>query len=365
MRKRRCPFCSGLNTKKYGKRSERRRTSQGPKRRIYQRWFCKDCKRSFKPYPKKGKIDFSLKAKTCDLYYDSEASYRAVHRQLYSTPYTLFKIVNSLGANCKSTIEVAKELKPNWSGYLFIDEKSIWIKGTEWFLLLAVDLSTQDIVHWDLVPVEDELNVAWFLIATKFAIGYPFRGIISDLLPEFFGTSRWLLPEIPHQFCAYHALKTTEFYLKYHYRGSDKFWANRFLLITKIICQCKTMETAQRALAYLECHREELKKAKLLKRLNILRIRFPHLIERFNDPNLRADNNIIENVIKQLNQKLKKIAGFKTYQTAYNSLSLLIMHYRFHKFNCSRFYGNNGKSPLELAGIDTSKINWVRFSQRH
>ena len=259
---------------------------------------------------------------------------------------------------------MASELKPRWSGYLFIDEKSIFIKGAEWFLLLAVDLKTQDIVHWELVSREDETNVAWFLIIIKMVIKYPFKGVISDLLPEFFGTVCWLLPEIPHQFCTYHAYRATEFYLKYHYTGGDQLWAEKFLFITRIICRCKALSTALRAIDYLERHQDELRKARLIKRMNILRIRFPNLIKRFKDHNLRPDNNIVENVVKQLNQKFKKVAGFEFYETAYNSIKLLVMRYRFHVFNCSRIPGNNGKSPLELAGIDTSNINWVRFSQK-
>ena len=98
--------------------------------------------------------------------------------------------------------------------------------------------------------------------------------------------------------------------------------------------------------------------------MNILRIRYPNLIKRFEDHNLRPENNIVENVIKQLNQKFKKVAGFEFYDTACNSIKLLVMCYRFYTFNCSRTAGNNGKSPLELAGIDTGNINWVHFSQK-
>ncbi len=243
-------------------------------------------------------------------------------------------------------MDVASELNPCWSGYLFIDEKSIFIKGVEWFLLLAVDLKTQDIVHWDLVSKEDEVNVTWFLLVIKMLIKYPFKGVISDLLPEFFGTVRWLLPGIPHQFCTYHAFRATEFYLKYHYTGGNKLWAEKFLLITRIICRCKTLPTALRAIKYLERHQGELREARLLKRMNILRIRFPNLIKRFKDHNLRPDNNMVENVIKQLNQKFKKVAGFESYETAYNSINLLVMRYRFHTFGCSRIPGNNGRSPL-------------------
>ena len=75
--------------------------------------------------------------------------------------------------------------------------------------------------------------------------------------------------------------------------------------------------------------------------MNILRIRFPNLIKRFKDHNLRPDNNIAENVVKQLNQKFKKVVGFESYETAYNSIKLLVMRYRFHTFNCSRMPGNS------------------------
>ena len=48
MRRIRCRFCSGLNTKKYGLRTKKIKTSQGIKPQKYQRWYCKDCKRSFR-----------------------------------------------------------------------------------------------------------------------------------------------------------------------------------------------------------------------------------------------------------------------------------------------------------------------------
>ncbi len=196
-------------------------------------------------------------------------------------------------------------------------------------------------------------------------IRYPFKGVISYLLPEFFDTVCWLLPEIPHQFCTYHAYRATEFYLKYHYTGGNQLWADRFLIATRIICRCTSLPTALRAMQYSERHQDELREARLIKRMNILRIRFPNLIKYFQDPNLRPDNNIVENIIKQLNQKFKKVAGFEGYERACNSIKLLVMRYRFHTFNCSRIPGNNGRSPLELADIDISKINWVRFSQKH
>ena len=130
MRKKRCIFCGSLNTKRYGTRSKKRNTSFGKRSLCYQRWYCNDCKRTFRPN-QDHPINFSVQIRACELYYDSEASYRALSRQLGIVPYRIFKIINALGANCKSTVDVASELKPRWSGYLFIDEKSIFIKGVE------------------------------------------------------------------------------------------------------------------------------------------------------------------------------------------------------------------------------------------
>jgi len=61
--------------------------------------------------------------------------------------------------------------------------------------------------------------------------------------------------------------------------------------------------------------------------------------------------------------KLKMIRGFKKMDCAGNSLKLAIMHYRFSPFLSSR-NGNNHRSPLMLAGVNTTDLNWITYSQR-
>jgi hypothetical protein len=63
-------------------------------------------------------------------------------------------------------------------------------------------------------------------------------------------------------------------------------------------------------------------------------------------------------------RKVDDTDGFESLETAWHSLKLLIMNYRFHPFSCSRNKSHNGLSPLELPGVDISHINWVEFSQR-
>ena len=83
------------------------------------------------------KYQSSLVFKAAELYFDSEASYRAVGRQLRVKPTKVFNLVNNLGINCKSFVEVAKELQPKWSGHLLIDGKSIYVKKKRYALLLT------------------------------------------------------------------------------------------------------------------------------------------------------------------------------------------------------------------------------------
>ena len=81
--------------------------------------------------------------------------------------------------------------------------------------------------------------------------------------------------------------------------------------------------------------------------------KFNFIWTHFKHPGLPRTNNIIEGVIGQLKHKITDCHGFEHFETAWNCLKMVIMNYRFHKFTCSRLKGHNGKSPLELAGVDT------------
>ena len=85
----------------------------------------------------------------------------------------------------------------------------------------------------------------------------------------------------------------------------------------------------------------------------------------FHYPRLPRTNNIIEGIIDKLKHKITDCHGFTYPETAWNSIKMIIMNYRFHKFTCSRIEGHNGKkSSLELAGVNTTGINWIKFSQK-
>jgi len=80
-------------------------------------------------------------------------------------------------------------------------------------------------------------------------------------------------------------------------------------------------------------------------------------------PDIPGDNNIAENIIKQLNRRIKLFAGFQRTDTAYAVIKRLVMWYRFKSFTDSRDNTKNGKSPLQLAGVDTRGFDWVEYSR--
>lgn len=76
-------------------------------------------------------------------------------------------------------------------------------------------------------------------------------------------------------------------------------------------------------------------------------------------PLLPADNNVTENVIKQLNKKLRLMEGFQSLESAERYVRLLVGYYRFKRFTDS--CRGNGKSPLELSGVDLQDRDWLSF----
>jgi hypothetical protein len=69
--------------------------------------------------------------------------------------------------------------------------------------------------------------------------------------------------------------------------------------------------------------------------------------------------------IDKVKHKITDCHGFTYPETAWNSMKMIIMNYRFHKFTCRRIQGHNGKSPLNLAGVNTTGMNWIKFSQKN
>jgi len=135
----------------------------------------------------------------------------------------VFRMVDALGANCKSPLEVSRELRLRWSGYFLVDTDALAIAGKEWYLLLGADARTQDIVHAVLTQQEDEASFRNLLRALQEPLlGYPLRGLTSDMDLALRKTLATDWPALPHQYCTIHFLRWMEWYMRFRLHGVAK-----------------------------------------------------------------------------------------------------------------------------------------------
>lgn len=122
---------------------------------------------------------------------------------------TVWRYLKEACLNCKNTIEVGRELKPRWSGYLHVDGKGIKIKGKKLFelTLFVGEDKCGDIVHVGVMEGENKEDLRRFFRELKEDIKYPFRGLVSDMDEDIIWARKEELGDIPHQFCTTHMLR--------------------------------------------------------------------------------------------------------------------------------------------------------------
>lgn len=330
------------------------------------RYYCLNCHRWFSERSGVKNIkryEPSPILKEADLYLNAEASYRAVGRQLHVRPCQVFLWINELGKNSESFEEVARELSPEYSGYFLADATTIFIQGKKNQLLLTVDAKTQDIPCAALSKKEDYPIWKTVLQGLKDRISYPAKRVVVDKDPGLLRAIRETFPGMPIRLCIRHLYSYHVYHLKYLFQGT-KETIEPFLDITHRMLYAKNLKH----LEYLFQEYNSLRNFFIQKGLETKVLNFEskkNLIwTHFQYSQLPRTNNIIKEIIDKLKHRITDCHGFTYQGTAWNSIKMIIMNYRFHTFSCSRIEGHNGKSPLELADINTTHINWIQFCQR-
>jgi transposase-like protein len=348
MPKSHCPNCRSINVQKHGSYRAESLGASGARERRIQRYYCLDCRKWFSERSgakNTKRYESSLILKAADLYFNAEASYRAAGRQLHVRPYQVFLWINELGKNSKSFKEVAEELSPEYCGYFLADAK------------------TQDIPYAALFEKEDYPSWKRVLQGLKERIGYPAKGVVIDKDPGLLRAVQEVFPRIPIQLCVRHLHSYHVYHLRYLFQG-PKEGVEPFLDITHKMLYAKSLEH----LRYLFKEYISMRTFFIQQGLEAELLNFESKIDliwtHFQYPELPRTNNIIEGIIEKLKHKITDCHGFTYQETAWNSIKMIIMNYRFHRFSCSRIEGHNGKSPLKLAGVNTTGINWIKFSQR-
>jgi transposase-like protein len=260
-------------------------------------------------------------------------------------------------------LAIAEGLKPTWHGVLGIDGKPLKVKGKKRVALLAVDVLTCDLVYYDVVCAEAKDPCEKFLLIVRDVMKYPTKAIISD-----FGKGNVLkklindlFPGIPHQACVVHYDRYLDLVIPKS-KKSPHYELNKILkqLIHSLLYS-DSFNEAEEIFIRLMSYRDTFTASYHKTILESLRKNFHLLTAHFHQELLPRDNNVTENVVGQLNARLKMMRSFGSDDNVYNSLKLWAAWYRFKPLADSNFESRKNLSPLQLAGVDTSKLDWLKF----
>lgn len=302
------------------------------------------------------------------LYVQGLPSYRVLAvllKQRFGRPvgrFTLNGWVDELGGRAETPLEVSAELRPaSWGGFLGVDGKAIFVAGEEACLLVGVDQKTQDVVHALVAETEGEDGFERLVREAVTGAGYPLKGLVSDAAPPFLAAHANYFARLPLQLCRIHASRRLDFDIPKAKGSPDAALRAELKERVRAVLFAPQEAVARRRLRALLRDRDRYEGLGRRDTLAALEKSFELYMTHHRVEGLPADANITENVIKQLGKKLRLMEGFATLESAERFSHLLVGCYRFKQFTDSCRRDDNGKSPLQLAGVDTQGIDWLRF----
>ena len=388
------------------------------RRRQTQRYRCESCGRTFSQRPGlRQRYAADVLAESVKRHLEDRASFRVIAKRLSELTHRRFSRMTGHRAltqacqSCKTPVEVAQALHPRWEGFLHLDGKGIKLKGLPayaWTAFLAQD-STGDGVHLALWEGGEQRElIRDFLRAIRDTLHYPIRGVISDLSEEIIWAVQQVWPGIPHQGCLTHTLRLIDRHTDYlairhrcwqqlqrwrrwreetpilhrqtlAYRAGVRAIRQTLAAIKQIPARALRLRRRARIWLFSPTREEGDTRWDRFQRVGAsarsrgeralvasLQTHQAVLLTHLAHPDMPRTNNRIENLIKQLNRRLKTLEGFGNPRQARGYLYLWSCYHRFKPYtDCRRPHRHkNGKAPLECAGVDLTGLDWFRFSQK-
>jgi len=338
-----------------------------------QRYFCGNCQKSFSQTPKFTYAQ-SLISELVKQYYEAKPSYRDLSRKYDIDKKRINGWVQEYSTNFKNTIEVAQELNPEWTGYLTVDGKLIRYRGRKGCMYIGVD-NCGDIVHI-LAGDSHENKSSWsrFFQELKLEIGYRLVVLTSDGNPDILASCLIHYQYFIYAACHYHFLKRVDRSFGYLTVIRNKEKKKQFKLEIKLRHEIHHL-LYQKTLSEFVVSYDGIVRGFRQRyyhgyycsiMLELLRDNLGYLVPHYFDDNIYITSNLVETTIKQYERRLKTIEGFQSLAGFRNYLNVFTMFLRFKKYTDCRGFNKykNGQNRLQLAGVDTSKIDWFSYGFR-
>jgi len=255
------------------------------------------------------------------------------------------------------------------SGVIGVDEKYVLVPKNDkppsdmkrWmYVYFAVDTYTYDLLHIAIYPHNTKQSALAFLLAVR-AKGYHPRVVVTDLRVDYGPAIGQVFPKAVHHLCLFHAQQDVEDHIKEVYGlGYQKTQPQAVALKEMIYAalNAHTKRTAQDRYAKVMDLRQEYVAATpgSAAIFDFLERHWPKLVNGIESHLIPRTNNTVELVIRRFDQHYQNFCGFDTLATAQQYLGVFEKVYRFTPFSQDAQKRIRGKSPLQLAGYDVSRL---------
>ncbi len=189
-------------------------------------------------------------------------------------------------------------------------------------------------MHELVLESETAEGFARLVTEARLDAGYPLEGVVSDLAPGFAQIHQDHFGVVPFQACRVHFDRRLDSNIP------KAKWSKKAPLYAELkeriraVLYADTYEEARSLADKLIAERKRFKDTGNVDVIHAHRRSFdPYMAHHFT-PGLPADNNVTENVIKQLNKKIRLMEGFESIESAERYVCLLVGCYRSGPCTC-------------------------------
>jgi len=301
-----------LNTKKNGFIYSEILTVRGKVKRKTQRFICKNCGKSFTHFGcniRKRTSDTLKKQAVLDFVLTKNSLREVGNRYRISQT----SILNWLSVISEDTYSFNINASM-CSGIIQIDGKEIKLRGKKKSILLSIDAKTKQPLSYRISDGENKLAAESFLKSLKLKYPCEIRGIISDFGRGkcFLGVVKKVFPQVPHQICLVHFERYVWMFIPRTKRS--KFYLRNRLLksMIKNVIKASSREESIYWLDKINHFKPFFRASYHNRFIRSINKNYEYLTKYYEYDFLNTNTNIIENMIRQLNRKLKNLDGFKS-----------------------------------------------------
>lgn len=328
--KKRCPICKSLNTKKHGFINSNILNVRGIQKRKIQRFFCKNCQKSFTSlgYNQRQKTSKHLQNKAVKDFVHTKNSLQEVADRYQVSKTSILNWLKQIASNISDNFKPISDL----NDVLLIDGKEIKINGKKKVLLISKTFLSKQIAFYGLYDFENTASSIDFL--TKIKERYKknnIKGIVSDFGRGkcFLKTVKKVFPTIPHQACNVHFVRYMWLFLPRTKKSKYYEQNNKLKELIKSILYAPNELISLERLECLNSISNEFKQPYQKRFIRSINKNYEYLTRHYKYNFLPDNTNAIENYNRQLARKFKNLDGFKSENNLRYFLKIRITNDKF------------------------------------